>query len=138
MKRSLDVIAVATLFVTLCGCKREHPQAWIKPNRVVVVAADARKSLLIASSSSVLSKYGPLAGVLSELLPIDLKELTIEPASIDWTKERCVWTFDTTVDQVTMKGYTLVIRAVPREGAGLRFWFFDKTKLLKIERIEFD
>jgi hypothetical protein len=122
----------------LTGCPRTGSEAWLKPNRVVNVQADVRKSLIIASSSSVLAKYGPLAGVLAELMPIDMKELTTETTNVDWTRERCIWTFDATVDEVSPRNSILIIRATPRPGSGIKFWFFDKAKIPRVTQIQFE
>jgi hypothetical protein len=137
---------IRTFFVALvflgqslfCGCHRADAESWTKPHRVISVPADVRKALILASSSSVLSKYGPLAGVLNELLPKDLKDLTVEPVAVDWSHERCIWTFDTRIDAVMFNGSVLKVRSTREENTGVRLWFFDKPGSMEIRQIQFD
>lgn len=133
-KMMLSILALLSLAV----CSHATPQSWVKPKRVIHIPADVRKALLIASSSSVLSKYGPVAGVLTELLPKDLNELSGDLKDVDWSRETCIWTFDTTVGEVSVKGSTLIIKPIHEENTGIRFWFFQKALVANVKRIQFE
>ena len=124
--------------LSLAACSHTTSLIWVKPKRVVDIPADVRKALLIASSSSILSKYGPIAGVLSELLPKDMSELSGDLKDVDWSQQTCIWTFDTAISEVSMNGSTLLIRPVPEEGKGIRFWFFQKASTGNVKKIQFE
>ena len=131
------VLSMVTL-LAFVACWDDTPKRWEKPNRVVNVSADARKALRISGSSSIVSTYGPLAGILNELLPRDMSDLSGELNDVDWSRDICIWTFDTEVNEVSVRGSTLLIKPVHQEGTGIRFWFFQKASLGKVKKIKFE
>ena len=138
MKLTLRMILSMLTILGLAVCSPATPQPWVKPKRIIDIPVDVRKALLIASSSSVISKYGPVAGVLTELLSRDMNELSDDLKNVDWSQETCIWTFDTTVNEVSVNGSTLIIKPTHQEGTGIRFWFFQKPLLEKVKKIEFE
>jgi hypothetical protein len=138
MKLARRIRLPILILLALAACSREVPQSWLKPVRIVNIPADVRKALVIAHSSSVLSGYGPLAGVLNELLSRDLNDLAPGLNDVDWSQETCIWTFDTTISEVAASGATVTIKPTHEEGSGIRFWFFPKASLGKIKKIQFE
>jgi len=138
MESIFRIMLSLSALLGLAVCSDATPQHWVKPKRVIAIPADVRKALLIASSSSILSKYGPVAGVLAELLPKDLNELSGELKDVDWSQDTCIWTFDTAVNEVSAHGPTLIIRPTHEEGTGIRLWFFEKGLVRKVKKIQFE
>lgn len=130
-------VLICLVLLVLGSCSPSG-SAWVQPSRVINVPVDVRKALIIASSSSVLSEYGPLAGALVEMLPKDLGELHGELVNVDWSTQRCVWTFDTAIEAVSVRRSIMLIRFTHQEGTGVRFWFFDKKTLGPVKKIEFE
>ncbi len=124
--------------LALVACSHDPPQRWEKPTRVVNISADVRTALRISGSSSSLSTYGPLAGILNELLPRDMSDLVGDLNDVDWSRDICIWTFDTEVMEVSASGSTLLIKPVHQEGTGIRLWFFQKASLGGVKKIRFE
>ena len=104
------VLSMVTL-LALVACSHDPPQRWEKPTRVVNISADVRTALRISGSSSSLSTYGPLAGILNELLPRDTSDLVVILNYVDWSRDICIWTFDTEVMEVSASGLDTVDKA---------------------------
>jgi hypothetical protein len=132
------VVASLIVFLLVVGCSPKTKEVWIKPKRSLDIPADVHKALLISGNSSVLSSYGPLSGILREMLPVDLGEFSPPLAGVDWSKEQCLWTFDAAVSEVSIRGSDLRIRFAPQKGVGIQFWFFEGASFRKIKRLKYD
>lgn len=119
----------------LWGCNDHDRPVVVKAESEATVNAESAFS--ISRSSSVLSQYGPSAGVLHDLLDIDMKG-DFGVAAPNWQEVRCVWLFGYRAETFTISNHRLRIKIIPQRTSLLYVYYLDRKTSEGITLIRFD